>query len=103
MSILSAETLPASVVDIFNFEGVGGCSTVVEYLNGLIGLSAEFRFKRSRASNSASENCLMCFGRNGTGVDTREVKNCDQSASSHGVIKGLHTELAALNIAIKDA
>lgn len=32
-------------------------------------------FSFSRASSSASEKFLMCFGRKGTGVDTLEVKN----------------------------
>ena len=32
-------------------------------------------FRRSRASTSASENCRRCFGLNGFGVETRDVRN----------------------------
>ena len=33
------------------------------------------RLRRSRASTSASENCRRCFGLNGLGVETRDVRN----------------------------
>src|ERR1700722_164112 len=33
------------------------------------------RLRRSRASISASENCRRCFGLNGLGVETRDVRN----------------------------
>lgn len=62
---------------IFKFDGVGpAASAVIDDLNGLLEFSEPLRFKRSRASSSDSENSLKCFGRNGTGVETREVKNC---------------------------
>ena len=63
---------------MFILDGVvDAASAVVEDLKGLLGLSGPWlRFKRSRASISASENSRRCFGRNGTGVETREVRNC---------------------------
>lgn len=73
MSTFCAGTLP--LVDaMFNCEGVDASKP-------RLGLSVPLRFKRSRASNSASENSLTCFGRKGTGVDTREVKNYQQGQS----------------------
>ncbi len=64
---------------MFNFEGVVAASDrVVDVLNGLLGLSGLLpsRFKRSRASCSAAENWRRCLGLKGTGVETREVRNC---------------------------
>lgn len=52
-----------------NFEGVIGESPP-RPLDGEPG-----RLSLSKASNSASEKFRMCFGLNGTGVETREVRN----------------------------
>lgn len=45
--------------------------------DGVIGVEVPvgLPFSFSRASSSASEKFLTCFGRKGTGVDTLEVKN----------------------------
>jgi len=74
MSIFFAVML-AGLVSILILDGAKCPSTGMEFLNGLPGLSGPLRFKRSKASNSASENCLRCLGRKGTGVETREDKN----------------------------
>lgn len=68
MSIFCATTLPA-LDSWLKVEGV--CA----FLNGLIGLSFPVKFNLSKASISASENWRRCLGRNGVGVETRDVKN----------------------------
>ena len=68
---------PCAVDSIFILDGVW---TV---LSGLIGLSEPLRFSRSRASSSASENCLRCFGLKGLGVETRDDRNWMQQLVSH--------------------
>lgn len=65
----------SACVSIFNLDGMETPSAVIDDFNGLFGLSGPFKFNRSSASSSASENCRKCLGRNGTGVETREVKN----------------------------
>ena len=74
-STLFAVTLSLDCM-MFIFEGVMGESA----LFGLVGDA--LRFSLSKASNSEAENCLACFGLNGTGVDTRDVRNCNLLVSS---------------------
>ena len=87
MSILLADTLPA-LVCMFNLDGAGWESTVTDDRNGLLGVSDPPKFNLSKASNSASENCRVCLGLNGTGVDTRDVKNCRWSVMYYAITKG---------------
>jgi hypothetical protein len=54
---------------LLNFDGVIGESPPLG-LNGEPG-----RFSLSNASSSASEKFRTCLGLNGTGVETREVRN----------------------------
>ena len=58
--------------------GVSG-SALEACLNGLPGEPCRFNF--SKASISASENWRRCFGLNGFGVATLEVRNCSRLVS----------------------
>lgn len=71
-----------------------------------LGTGLPLRLRRSRASISTSEKARRCLGLKGTGVETREVRNCDFESQHRASRKGEGwrlTELAALNNAIKDA